>query len=402
MTNKQGEPFGRYQLLERLGAGGMAEVFLAQARSVHGFEKLVAIKRILPHYTEDETFARMFADEARISAELRHPNICQVYDYGQVDKVAYLAMEYVDGRHLKEVLYKLRTKNQKLPIAIALYIVRSVCEALAYAHELVDKNGNPLGIIHRDISPPNVMVSADGQVKLIDFGIAKAAIRLERTLGGVIKGKFAYMSPEQMRGEPLDQRSDVFALGILAFELITGQTLFQADNPLSASEKVQNLEIPTPSSLNPAAPKVLDEIVLKALERAPSDRYLTSRALLERITQVVRDPTLAVDAQRVASWMAGAFPNDGPALVSAESRTTIVRGNPAPVDAVQTRPLRSNAANVEVPNVALPAAAEPAAPTKIDSSSSPENANTGFFPVHVYWVIGSAIAIWLAVVLLLL
>src|SRR5262245_18293462 len=214
-----GVPFGNYRLVRRIARGGMAEVFLARHLGMEGFERRVAIKRILPHLSEAEEFKSMFLDEARLAAQLTHPNIVHIYDFGRVDEYYFIGMEFVDGVDLGRLIRHAR--NRPVPFEFAARIFSDVCSGLHYAHNAVDGEGRPLGLVHRDVTPQNVLVTYDGVVKLVDFGIAKAAWQAGRTRPGVVKGKFAYMSPEQVEGRRLDGRSDVFSAGICLYELIT-------------------------------------------------------------------------------------------------------------------------------------------------------------------------------------
>ena len=210
-------PFGKYHLLERLAVGGMAELFLAKSFGAAGFERLLVIKKILPHMSEDEEFITMFIDEARIASTLSHSNIIQINELGKEGTDYYIAMEYVMGKDLSRVGEKMTQRKSTIPIPLAVLVTSRICEGLEYAHRKKDSTGKSLNIIHRDISPGNVLISYDGDVKLIDFGIAKAQNRMGRTTAGTLKGKFGYMSPEQVRGMPLDHRSDIFSVGILLY-----------------------------------------------------------------------------------------------------------------------------------------------------------------------------------------
>ncbi|WDT79866.1 MAG: serine/threonine-protein kinase [Candidatus Manganitrophus sp.] len=218
--------FGKYLLLDKIGTGGMAELFLAKQTGLSGFEKSVAIKRILPHLTQGSEFIAMFINEAKLAALLTHQNIVQIYDLGNVDQCHYIAMEYIMGKDLRTVINHGKSKNIPLSIGDALLIVSKICSALDYAHRKKDLNGNDLHLVHRDISPQNILVSYEGEVKLVDFGIAKAAMGGQETKTGVLKGKLAYMSPEQAWGKPVDGRTDLFALGIVLYEAVTGERLF--------------------------------------------------------------------------------------------------------------------------------------------------------------------------------
>jgi serine/threonine protein kinase len=222
---KQPVPFGKYTLLERISVGGMAEVFRAKTFGVEGFERLVAVKRILPNIAEDKEFIRMFVDEAKLAVQLNHANIAQITDLGVVDGSYYIALEHVHGRDLRSVFERARSQNEAMPVAHACYVAMKVCEGLDYAHNKRDASGGEISLVHRDVSPQNVLVSFEGEIKLIDFGIAKAVGTSINTKSGVLRGKLGYMSPEQVRGLPVDRRSDVFSCGIVLYEMLTGERL---------------------------------------------------------------------------------------------------------------------------------------------------------------------------------
>jgi serine/threonine protein kinase len=270
---KKPSPFGKYFLLERINVGGMAEVFRAKAFGVEGFERLVAVKRILPNIAEDKEFIRMFIDEAKLAVQLNHANIAQIFDLGVVDGSYYIALEHVHGRDLRAIFDRCRQLGEAMPVAEACFVVMKVCEGLDYAHNKRDQSGRELNLVHRDVSPQNVLVSFEGEVKLIDFGIAKAAGKGSKTQAGILKGKFGYMSPEQVRGMPIDRRSDVFSCGIVLYELLTGERLFVGESDFSTLEKVRNVEILPPSTYNRKIPDELERIVLKALAKDVDDRY---------------------------------------------------------------------------------------------------------------------------------
>jgi len=272
-------PFGKYLLLDRVNVGGMAEVFKAKAFGVEGFERLVAVKRILPSIAEDAEFIEMFIDEAKIAVQLTHANIAQIFDLGRVGESYFIALEYVHGKDLRTIFDRARKRGEPLPVPMACFNIMKVCEGLAYAHDKKDAAGRDLHLVHRDVSPQNVLISYDGEVKLIDFGIAKAAGKASKTQAGILKGKFGYMSPEQVRGLPLDRRSDVFAVGIVLYELLTGERLFVGETDFSTLEKVRNVEIMPPSTYNRRIPDELEQIVLKALSKDVDDRYQTAMDL---------------------------------------------------------------------------------------------------------------------------
>ena len=267
-----GIPFGNYLLQRRIARGGMAEVFLAVQQGPEGFQRKVAVKRILPHLADIPQFQEMFLDEARLAAQLSHPNIAHIYEFGSFRENFYIAMEYIDGVDLGSVI--LQGLSSPLPLEHTARIVAEVCAALNYAHQLVDSDdGTPLGIVHRDISPQNIMVSFDGAVKVLDFGIAKAARHVERTQPGVVRGKFSYMSPEQVVGEQLDGRSDLFCAGIVLHELCAAAPLFPRTDAVAAMQKIRQEKIPPPSREGSPLPAGLEAVIMRALEKDPNDRF---------------------------------------------------------------------------------------------------------------------------------
>ena len=265
--------FGHYTLLERIAVGGMAEVWKARMRGVEGFQKTVAIKKILPQMTDNAEFVTMFIDEAKLAAQLNHPNITHIYDLGKIGREHYIAMEFVDGPNLRSVLNQARTKGRPLPIGLALSIAARVASALDYAHRKRDFDGKQLELVHRDVSPQNVLLAFEGDIKLCDFGIVKAVTKASHTQMGALKGKLQYMSPEQAWGQPVDSRSDIFSLGSLLFEMLTGERLFAGDNEISVLDAVRECFIRSPRQLNPAVPAEADAVVSKALAKQPADRY---------------------------------------------------------------------------------------------------------------------------------
>jgi serine/threonine protein kinase len=265
--------FGNYYLLELINVGGMAEVYKAKTFGVEGFEKIVAIKKILPEVAEDEEFIKMFIDEAKISVQLQHPNVVQILQLGKFKDSYFIAMELVNGKDLKTIRRRLKRVDLLMPVEQTAFLISQVCDGLDYAHRKVDEQGNPLNIIHRDISPQNIIVSYEGTVKLIDFGVAKAKSKSTKTQAGMLKGKFSYMSPEQVAGKPIDRRSDVFSLGIVLFEMLTGKRLFLGKNDVETLEKIRKAEVPPPSVFNSSVPPELDKIVLKALTKDREERY---------------------------------------------------------------------------------------------------------------------------------
>ncbi|MEE2757039.1 MAG: serine/threonine-protein kinase [Myxococcota bacterium] len=264
---------GPYELIKRIGYGGMAEIYLARTSGIGGFEKLLALKLIHSKYAQDQEFIDMLIDEAKIAVQLSHVNVCQIFDLGCVGDRFFIAMEFVDGQDLYQMLVEGSEKDTLMPFDLVAFIGREVAAGLEYAHTKQDQYGRPLNLIHRDISPQNVLVSFDGQVKLVDFGIAKASQRRQETESGVIKGKFYYMSPEQAWGDPLDPRSDVFSCGICLYEMLCGQMLYNEDDPLALLDKVRRAEIPPISETRSGVPAELERIILKALARDRDQRY---------------------------------------------------------------------------------------------------------------------------------
>lgn len=274
--------FGRYTILDPIAVGGMAEIYRARLTNTGGDspDRILIIKKVISALSGNQDFVEMFEGEIKITVGLSHPNIVQIFDYGRVDGVSFLAMEYVEGKNLRQFLKRLISMKSMFSIDMSCYIVSQVCNALAYAHAFKDRmSGEHLGIVHRDVSPQNVMISYDGAVKLFDFGIAKAKSASEATQAGVIKGKPSYLSPEQIAGEVLDGRSDVFSLGIVLWEMLTAKRLFVADNDMAILRMIQSAKIEPPSTYNPAIPQALDAIVLRSLARDRDKRYRTAEEM---------------------------------------------------------------------------------------------------------------------------
>lgn len=301
--------FGRYALIRRLAVGGMAELFIAMQRSMAGFEKVLVIKRILPNLAMDPQFVQLLLQEARIAASLSHPNIAHIFDVGLESGHYYIAMEHVHGEDLKQVVQQMRAAEMPhFPLEHALNIILGACAALAYAHEKTELTGEPLGIVHRDVSPQNVLVTFSGDIKLVDFGIAKVTNNsVELTQDGKLRGKIPYMSPEQVRGEPLDQRSDIFSLGVLLFELCTGQRLFRAPTEEQAMEMILSGKYPDPTQVAPYLPDGLAQVMVRALSVDREARYSSARDMQRDIEAVVRDAHLEVSAIGLGAFMRTLF-----------------------------------------------------------------------------------------------
>ncbi len=299
--------FGKYELLELLSVGGMAEVYLARYTGERGFQKILAIKKILPSLTEDPEFVRMFIDEGKIAGQLSHSNICQIYELGKFGESHFIAMEYVWGKDLLQIQNRFKKLGTVMPFGQACFIVSKLCEGLDYAHKKRDAHGRPMNIIHRDVSPQNILVSYEGEIKLIDFGIAKARDRSAKTAAGVLKGKFGYMSPEQVRGLRLDRRSDIFSLGIILWELVTGRTLFDGETDFIVLEKVRNVQVIPPSRVNPAVPPELEAVVMRALQRDPEDRYQWASDMHQALQAFMMTQRPVYTSRMLAQWMQRTF-----------------------------------------------------------------------------------------------
>ncbi len=297
------DTYGPYRLLERVAVGGMAEVFRAKRSGVEGFEKVVAVKRILSHLSDNQEFVDMFIDEAKMVAGLTHPNIVQIFDLGKIDRSYYIAMEYVHGRDLRTILRRARERAVPVPLELSAFVVSRMCAALEYAHRKRDEGGQPMLLVHRDVSPQNILLSFEGDVKLTDFGIAKAASKATITDKGALRGKLLYMSPEQAWGKAMDRRSDIFSLGIVFYEMLTGQKPFLGTSEMSILETVRECRVAPPTTLNPRIPEKMERVAMKALERDPEVRYQDAgemhrdleRVLHERQPPTPRDVTLLLE-----------------------------------------------------------------------------------------------------------
>jgi eukaryotic-like serine/threonine-protein kinase len=291
-----------YKVLERLGGGGQAEVFRGVAETLQGFKKAVAIKRVLPNLTSNPQFVAMFLDEARLSLFLQHANVVQVFDISKADDGTYfLVMEFVDGCDLKALIHHHDEQGIK-DIELALHIIIEACKGLHYAHHLENpQTGAPLGIVHRDVSPPNIMLSKNGEVKVVDFGLAKANSQVEITDEGVVKGKFAYLAPEATLGLEVDLRADVFALGIITWEMLTGYRLFYNDNPHTTIELVKKARVPSIVALNTQVDPELEKIVRKALARERDDRFQTAAEYMDALSNHLFARQMKVTSRNVAA-----------------------------------------------------------------------------------------------------
>ncbi|WP_434381438.1 protein kinase domain-containing protein [Melittangium boletus] len=341
---------GKYQLIKKLATGGMAEVWLARQRGIEGFAKNVVVKRILPHLAEDREFVEMFRNEALIAAKFNHPSIAQVYEFGEANGTYYIAMEYIHGEDLGRVLRKAFNAGGWIAQPLAIRIVAAACEGLYYAHTRTDDSGRPLKVVHRDISPQNILVSFDGSVKLVDFGIAKAADQASMTKSGAIKGKFAYMAPEQAAGKALDHRADIFAIGLVLYEMLTSERPLKRDMELATLQAALECNIPPPSQVADV-PRELDAVVMRALAKAADDRYRDARQLQTALEEFLVSQRWVAGSVQISELMEALFAD----RLDEERRS----GNPEP---------RSEGESVT---------AAPAAPEFPSGEERPSSRNTG-------------------------
>src|SRR4029079_7013641 len=353
------EEFGPYLVYERLGVGGMATVHRAKKRGIAGFERGVALKRMLPHLADDAEFINSFVREAKLASLLVHPNLAQIYDFGRVENVYDIAMEHVDGFDVRKMLRYSNRHKEPLPLNVVMSILCELCDALEYAHTFVDEHGTPQGIVHRDVSPSNLIVAQSGHLKVIDFGIAKANVRQLHTESGRVKGKLGYMSPEAVSGRAFGPVSDVFSAGVVAHELLTAHPLFSAKTDYDTLIRISEAEILPPSRRNASVPAALDEVVLAALHRDPDRRLQTAGAFREALEYVADQSGIRFSSRDVAEWRAKiattedpwgsrtSLPNvpSGPvsrAFPFPESRNTLsgAHQRPLPPEPTSSQPLR--------------------------------------------------------------
>jgi eukaryotic-like serine/threonine-protein kinase len=321
---------GRYQLLKRLAIGGMGEVWLAKQSGPVGFEKQLVVKTLRKHLKEDQEFVNMFFDEARIAAALTHPNIAQIYELGEANGEYFIAMEYVHGPSLKDMADFAAETETPVPLALKCRVIADAAGALDFAHQAKTPSGQALDLIHRDVSPQNILIGFNGAVKLIDFGVAKAANKLVRTATGVIKGKYAYMSPEQAYGQKLDGRSDVFGLGTVFWELLTGERLFKRETDTETLKAVVGLELVPPSRLDRAVPKALDAVVMRALERNVAGRFQSAGELRMAIETFLTRARLPATGAHLTAYMHQLFPEEGEPEPQQTEVTASTEGPAAP------------------------------------------------------------------------
>ncbi|MBM75858.1 MAG: hypothetical protein CMK59_10695 [Proteobacteria bacterium] len=306
---------GRYYVYDKLAVGGMAEVFKAILPGHNHFEMQVVIKRILPHLSANPDFVQMFVDEANISVKLRHQNIVQIYDFDKHLEDYFIVMECVEGCDLKTLLKKLSSQAKRLPVELVIFIAHEICCALDYAHRKTDHQHQKLGIVHRDITPANILLSYNGEVKVADFGIAKAKNKIFTTKDGVLKGKYEYMSPEQASGQSTDHRSDIFAVGILLHEMLTGMRLFKTESETATLEKVKSLDIGEPIELNRKIPPRLNKITMRALQKDPDDRFVDAKTMQLALAELLFPSSFSLISDRLSSYLNELFKDTMPAAI---------------------------------------------------------------------------------------
>lgn len=337
--------FGKYRLIKKLAQGGMAEIYVAKSTGVSGFEKTVIVKKILPRLSAHDKFVRMFENEAKVSAVLSHSNIVQIFDFGRVAQDYFIAMEYVDGKDLRSIVRSCRERARRIPMEFVLYTGVQVTKALEYAHTRQDPDGAPMGLIHRDVSPQNVLLSRHGEIKLTDFGIAKATGGLSETVANEIKGNFGYMPPEQAAGHPLDPRTDVYATAMVLYELCTLRNPFADSNLMTVISRIRDMVPPPPSSLNPAVSRTVDQILLKGLEKNPDARWASAGEMCSHLSEeLFPSPTELVQAS-FAAFLNSLFPPELPPSRPAAtppprqpSRSGWGAANPVPPSSPAARP----------------------------------------------------------------
>jgi len=373
-------PFGKYTLVARLGRGGMAEVFLGFASGPAGFRKPLVIKRILADLQSDDRLVDMFFDEARLAARLHHPHVVQTYEVGRIDGVHFLAMEYLEGQPLHRILRRCSHRKTNMPAAIAARIAVDALDGLQYAHDLKDFDGTPLGVVHRDISPQNVFVTYDGVVKVLDFGIAKSLTQVVQTRTGAIKGKYAYMAPEQAKGTDVDPRADVWAMGVVLFESVTGQRLFKGETDLATLQASLKAPIPRLADVMPGASPLLGRVIERALTRDLDRRYASAEAMKEDLEHFIRAQPAPVGRQELSKYLRKAFGD-----VIEEHRQLLsacMQARDVSSPSIEAPPPRSSSSGVLASTVTGSASSAPPPPSTPSSSGSapigdPPRAGTG-------------------------
>ncbi len=383
------DTFGRYEILGRIASGGMAEIYLARDPLGQTMVKHLVIKRVLPHMADNDEFIEMFLDEGRIANRLYHPNVCHVYESGEVDGSYFMAMEWVHGPPLRRVIRRANERG-RVPLPIAAKIVSHIAEALHYAHDAKGEGGVPLHIVHRDVSPHNIMLSWTGAVKLLDFGIAKAATQSAHTQAGVVKGKYSYMSPEQCRSEEVDRRADVFALGICLYEVLTGRPLYHRDTVLNTMQAIVYDEVPSVRAVDETLPHEIDRIVQKALQKDPATRFQSAGEMHDALERFLAMRGEIVDATRIADLLGTLFDEDEKAPLAAPTRQTGSFGQLTPSGSGSFGPF-GKGPRFDIENIEITEA--PPRPSAIETAKlAPIAFDKRRVPVWVWFVAGLAAA----------
>ena len=386
--SEDGQQLGKYQLQRHIATGGMAEIWLAEQAGPGGFNKELVIKRILSHFADDEQFTRMFLDEARLAAQLSHPKIAQIYELGEIDGEYFIAMEYIQGIDLDVLLKMAMEQGAPMPVGIVAKIMMDVLEALDYAHGFTDRTGQPYNLVHRDVSPHNVLISNDGIVKLCDFGVAKAKANQTRTQPGAVKGKFAYMAPEQIQNaHEVDRRADVFAAGILFYELLTGKKPF--GDELAAVNNIIAQRHPDPRSLREDIPPGIVAIVDRALEKRPEDRYPDAHSMMREIQNFVRNGGDFVGDRELSRYV-----REMQGLpVTRHSQPAVPVEGPAidPLSDTGEQPLERRPTTTQEPNVTaqLYGGDEDA----VEPAPAPQKSNAGLYAVFAFIIVSIIVAL---------
>ncbi|HSP07798.1 MAG TPA: protein kinase, partial [Acidobacteriota bacterium] len=368
---EEGMNFGQYLLLSKIATGGMAELFKAKRKGVEGFEKILAIKKILPHMSDNEEFITMFIDEAKLAAQLSHHNICQIFDLGKIENSYYIAMEYVHGKDLRAVLKAAHSRSKTIPVELAILITSKICSALDYAHRKRGVNGQPLNLVHRDVSPQNILISYEGDVKLVDFGIAKAATKVHVTQHGALKGKLLYMSPEQAWGRSVDRRSDVFSVGVVLYEMLTGRPLFfdENDTEVTILDKVREARVVPIRDINQKVSPELEKIILKALKKEPEDRYQVASEMQKDLDNLFYTEGFNATSASLASFARSLFPEEWGLESGTKDTLMIDREMAEAIKAAQ--PAAAVRHETPTPVALKPPAARPAPPTAPPPAAPP-------------------------------
>ncbi len=370
-----GDKFADFVILKHLSTGGMAEVYLARMSGVGGFTKPVALKLILPHLAADSMFIKMFLDEARLAVALSHDHIAQILDLGEKHGRYYIAMEFAHGRDLQQISSRTRKSGRLLPLPYAAKIISQIAEGLYYAHTKTDDAGQPLGIVHRDVSPHNVILTFDGTSKLIDFGVAKARITYQDEEEGILKGKFSYMSPEQIRGMPVDPRSDIFALGIVLWEICTGAKLYRESSELLTMEAILRKPVPKPRDMRGDMPPDLEAIILKALAKRSVDRFQSAQEMHAALEGYLGRSGWTVGRPHLAEFMKKLFPDEYEEtrkLLAEEQKKAELEQKQPQEEFVPWEPYEHQAAEAEAPRVpeVRPTPQKPATPQPATQATS--------------------------------